>query len=65
MSRDGEKMVKKLYVLIVATILLLSIVNSSLGSLDKMETKQYSQQAIDSGKQYIQYRMMADPGGGG
>ncbi|WP_180232195.1 hypothetical protein [Bacillus toyonensis] len=55
-------MVKKLYVLIVAAILLLFIVNSSLG---KMETKQYSQQAIDSGKQYMQYRMMIDPGGSG
>lgn len=58
-------MVKKLYVLIVAPILLLSVVNSSLGSLGKMETQQYSQQAKDSGKQYIQYRMMVDPGGGG
>ncbi|WP_142289422.1 hypothetical protein [Bacillus wiedmannii] len=62
MSRDGEEMVKKLYVLLVAAILLLPVVNSSLG---KMETQQYSQQAKDSGKQYELYRMMVDPGGGG
>ncbi|AXY11516.1 hypothetical protein CUC43_33620 (plasmid) [Bacillus thuringiensis LM1212] len=62
MSRDGEKKVKKLYVLIVAAILLVTLVNSSLG---KMETKQYSQQAENSGNQYTLYRMMVDPGGGG
>ncbi|KAB2428730.1 hypothetical protein ACQCWJ_05100 [Bacillus thuringiensis] len=62
MSRDGEKKVKKLYVLIVAAILLLTLVNSSLG---KMETQQYSQQAENSGNQYTLYRMMVDPGGGG
>ncbi|MDP1459698.1 hypothetical protein Q8G37_25170 [Bacillus wiedmannii] len=62
MSRDGEKKVKKLYVLIVAAILLLTLVNSSLG---KMETQQYSQQAEKSGNQYTLYRMMVDPGGGG
>ncbi|MCU5545543.1 hypothetical protein [Bacillus mycoides] len=62
MSRDGEKMVKKLYVLIVAAILLLTLVNSSLG---KMETQQYSQKAKSSGNQYMVYRMMVDPGGGG
>ncbi|WP_439873314.1 hypothetical protein ACSLGG_00200 (plasmid) [Bacillus mycoides] len=55
-------MVKKLYVLLVAAILLLPVVNSSLG---KMETQQYSQQAKDSGKHYELYRMMVDPGGGG
>ncbi|HFK1786289.1 hypothetical protein P4V74_30040 [Bacillus thuringiensis] len=55
-------MVKKLYVLIVAAILLLALVNSSLG---KMETQQYSQQAKNSGDQYKVYRMMVDPGGGG
>ncbi|AOM14514.1 hypothetical protein BTI247_61840 (plasmid) [Bacillus thuringiensis Bt18247] len=53
---------KKLYVLIVAAILLLTLVNSSLG---KMETQQYSQQAENSGNQYTLYRMMVDPGGGG
>ncbi|MED3026085.1 MULTISPECIES: hypothetical protein [Bacillus cereus group] len=53
---------KKLYVLIVAAILLLTLVNSSLG---KMETQQYSQQAESSGNQYTLYRMMVDPGGGG
>ncbi|MCU5097663.1 hypothetical protein, partial [Bacillus wiedmannii] len=62
LSRDGEKKVKKLYVLIVAAILLLTLVNSSLG---KMETQQYSQQAENSGNQYTLYRMMVDPGGGG
>ncbi|HDR4948571.1 TPA: hypothetical protein QCR51_005162 [Bacillus cereus] len=62
MSRDGEKKVKKLYVLIVAAILLLTLVNSSLG---KMETQQYSQHAENSGNQYTLYRMMVDPGGGG
>ncbi|RFT64489.1 hypothetical protein D0U04_21660 [Bacillus clarus] len=62
MSRDGEKKVKKLYVLIVAAILLVTLVNSSLG---KMETQQYSQQAENSGNQYTLYRMMVDPGGGG
>jgi hypothetical protein len=62
LSRDGEEMVKKIYVLIVAAILLLPVVNSSLG---KMETQQYSQQAKDFGKQYELYRMMVDPGGGG
>ncbi|WP_156141550.1 hypothetical protein [Bacillus sp. L_1B0_8] len=53
---------KKLYILIVAAILLLTLVNSSLG---KMETQQYSQQAKNSGKEYTLYRMMVDPGGGG
>ncbi|HHT7190827.1 TPA: hypothetical protein ACTZ5N_004285 [Bacillus cereus] len=62
MSRDGEEMVKKLYVLIVAAILLLTLVNSSQG---KMETQQYSQKAKNSGNQYMVYRMMVDPGGGG
>ncbi|WP_196303445.1 hypothetical protein [Bacillus thuringiensis] len=55
-------MVEKLYVLIVAAILLLTFVNSSLG---KMETQQYSQKAKSSGNQYMVYRMMVDPGGGG
>ncbi|HHT7238804.1 TPA: hypothetical protein ACTZ5V_003907 [Bacillus cereus] len=55
---------KKLYVLIVAAILLLLLptVNSSLG---KMEAQQYSQQAESSGNQYTLYRKMVDPGGGG
>lgn len=55
-------MVKKLYVLIVVTILLLTLVNDSQ---DKMETQQYSQKAKNSGNQYIVYRMVVDPGGGG
>ncbi|WP_176548797.1 hypothetical protein [Bacillus thuringiensis] len=55
-------MVKKLYILIVAAMLLLTLVNSSQG---KMETQQYSQKAKNSGDQYMMYRMMVDPGGGG
>ncbi|OFD70009.1 hypothetical protein [Bacillus mycoides] len=58
-------MVRKLYVLIVVAILLLPVVNSSLSSLGKMETEQYSQQAKSSGNQYTLYRMRVDPGGGG
>ncbi|COF07951.1 Uncharacterized protein BC141101_05851 [Bacillus toyonensis] len=53
---------KKLYALMVVTLLLLSIANSSPS---KVDTKQYYAKVENLENQKQIYRMMVDPGGGG
>ncbi|WP_307837913.1 hypothetical protein [Bacillus cereus group sp. N28] len=53
---------KKLYVLMVVTLLLLPILNSSPS---KVDAQQYSAKVENAENQKLVYRMMVDPGGGG
>ncbi|EEK72573.1 hypothetical protein bcere0007_29760 [Bacillus mycoides] len=58
----GEDQVKKLYVLMVVTLLLLPILNSSPS---KVDAQQYYAKVENTENQKLFYRMMVDPGGGG
>ncbi|MGH1288133.1 hypothetical protein QRE63_29010 (plasmid) [Bacillus mycoides] len=53
---------KKLYVLMVVTLLLLPILNSSPS---KVDAQQYYAKVENAENQKLFYRMMVDPGGGG